>query len=487
MRDQPDSTKVTEESLDPADWAELRDVAHRAIDDAIEHLRGLPDRPPWRDMPPEVRAFFNDSAPQDGQPLSEVYADLQTNLFPFPMGNIHPRFWGWYMGAGNFPGALGDFLAAIDGSNLGGGNTAAAQLDRQVVDWLRRIAGFPPESGGTLTSGGSAANLVCHAVARQVQSGIDIRRLGVAALKRPLVFYGSDQTHSCHRKALEILGLGAQALRLLPSDGDFRLRLDALETAVAEDHAAGRQPACVIGNAGTVNTGAIDDLAAIATFCREQGLWFHVDGCIGAFLALSPDHAPMIAGMAQADSLALDPHKWLHAPFEAGCALIRDRAAHYATFALHPEYLEEKPRGVAGAEYLFDYGIELSRGFKALKVWIALKHFGTRKFGRLVAQNIAQARYLSARIDGEPRLERLAPVPINIVCFRYRRAGLDAEALKAINTEIMLQLQEDGIAVLTDTTIRGGHALRVAINNHRTRRTDLDLLIAEIIRRGDQM
>jgi glutamate/tyrosine decarboxylase-like PLP-dependent enzyme len=233
-----------------------------------------------------------------------------------------------------------------------------------------------------------------------------------------------------------------------------------------------------------VNTGAVDDLQAVAAVCRREGLWFHVDGCIGALLHIAPAHRHLVAGIDAADSVALDPHKWLHAPFEAGCALVRDARLHYGTFALHPEYLEEHARGVAGAEYLFDYGIELSRGFKALKVWMALKEHGVEKFGRLIDQNIAQARYLVDRIEADPRLEMMAPAPTNIVCFRHRLAGASATALKAFNTEIMLRLQEAGTAVLSDTTLRGEHTLRVAIVNHRTRRADLDLLVTEVLRLG---
>jgi aromatic-L-amino-acid/L-tryptophan decarboxylase len=258
----------------------------------------------------------------------------------------------------------------------------------------------------------------------------------------------------------------------------------ALEKAVAEDRAAGMRPACVIATAGTTNAGSIDDLKAIGELCRREGLWFHVDGCIGALIRIAPEHARLMDGIEMADSLALDPHKWLHAPFEAGCALVRDAKLHCATFSLHPEYLEEKPRGVAAGEYLFDYGIERSRGFKALKIWMAQKEHGTEKFGRLIDQNIAQAGYLTELIASEPSLELIAPTAINIVCFRYRIENADEAAHEALNTEIMLRLQEAGTAVMTDTTIHGRHCLRAAINNHRTRRDDLELLVREVSRLG---
>ena len=249
--------------------------------------------------------------------------------------------------------------------------------------------------------------------------------------------------------------------------------------------AAGVRPACVIATAGTTNTGSIDDLRAIAAVCRREGLWFHVDGCIGALIRIAPAHHGLVDGIEAADSMALDPHKWLHTPFEAGCALVRDRNLHFSTFALHGDYLEEKPRGVAAGEYLFDYGFELSRGFKALKIWMSLKEQGVAKFGRLIDQNIAQGDYLTTLIAKEPKLELMAPTAINIVCFRYRIEDADEAAHKALNTEIMLRMQEAGTAVMTDTTIHGRHSLRAAVNNHRTRREDLDLLVNETIRLGD--
>ncbi|MGB5559426.1 MAG: pyridoxal-dependent decarboxylase [Paracoccaceae bacterium] len=476
-----------EETLDPDDWSATRAVAHQIVDDAITHIAEVRLRPVWQEMPQNVRASYAAPLPDGPTPLAEVYREASTNLMRYPMGNIHPRFWGWYMGSGNFTGALADFLAAIDGSNLGGGNTAAAATDRQVVDWLKVMMGFPKTASGTLTSGGSMANMVALTVARNVMAGVDVRVEGVTSLPQPLRFYASDQAHSCHQKALETLGLGSRALCLVASDDDFRMNIKALEAAIAADRAAGVKPACVIATAGATNTGAIDDIQAIAALCRREGLWFHVDGCIGALIRIAPAHRHLVDGIETADSIALDPHKWLHTPFEAGCAIVRDRDSHFAAFNLHGDYLEIKPRGLAAGEFLSDYGFELSRGFKALKIWMSIKEQGVAKFGRLIDQNIAQAAYLTRAIDAEAKLERMAPTEINIVCFRYRGAGGDEPALKALNAEIMLRLQESGTAVPSDTTVHGRHCLRVAINNHRTRREDLDLLVREVLRLGDEM
>jgi len=242
---------------------------------------------------------------------------------------------------------MGDFLAAILGSNLGGGDHAAAEVDKQVVGWMKEMIGYPAEASGTLVSGGSMANLIGLTVARNVMSGIDLRDEGVGALSTPMRFYGSDQVHFCHRTAVEAMGLGNTALRRVRSDADCRMNLSALRAAIAEDRASGLHPACVIATAGTVNTGAIDDLGAIADICAEGGLWMHVDGCIGGLLAIAPKGRAMVNGIARADSIAIDPHKWLHAPFEVGCALLRDADAHLGAFTVTPEYLEAAPRGIA--------------------------------------------------------------------------------------------------------------------------------------------
>lgn len=471
-----------EESLDPIDWAETEALSHRVVSDAVAYLRDVRERAPWQAMPPQVRQTFAEPLPHAPSPLAEVYQTVADNLMPYPMGNIHPRFWSWYMGSSNLTGALGDFLAAVQGSNLGGGNHAAALVDQQVVDWCKQMVGFPASSSGTLESGGSMANLIALTVARNVKAGIDIRELGVAALARPLRFYASDQVHSCHRKAMEALGLGNQALRRIPSDDAMRIDIGALRAAIAEDREAGFRPACIIGTAGTVNSGAIDDLDALASLCSEQDMWFHVDGCIGALVAIAPLNRGLVAGVERADSVALDPHKWLHAPFEVGCTLVRDPKAHHGAFAVTPEYLEASPRGLAAAPWLHEYGLQTTRAFRALKVWMAIKQHGIDKFGRLIDQNIAQAQYLSDLIDDEPSLERLTPTTINIVCFACRWPGQDEAGSKTLNLEVMLRLQEEGIAVLSDTTIKGRHCLRVAITNHRTKTADLGVLVREVVR-----
>jgi aromatic-L-amino-acid/L-tryptophan decarboxylase len=457
------------------------------VDDAIARLQGLRDGSVWQPMPDAVRNAFKGPVPSEPQPLDAVYAEVTQRLYPHALGNIHPRFWAWYMGAGNLTGALAEFLAAVDGSNLGGGDTAGNEVDLQVTDWLRQMVGFPNGASGTLVNGGSMANIIGLMVARNAMAGVDLHHDSVADMGAPLRFYASDQVHNCHMKAMNLLGLGGKALRRVETDAAFRMDVAALRAAIAADRAAGVRPACVIATAGTTNTGAIDPIPEIADLCRDEGLRMHVDGCIGALLAIAPQNRHLVAGIERADSLALDLHKLLHAPFDVGCALIRDRQVHRATFVEAAEYLQVASRGIASVEYLNDYSLDTSRGFRALKVWMMLRHHGTAAFGTIIDRNIALARHLAARIDSTPGLELMAPVAIDIVCFRVDPGGMDEAGLRALNTEIMLRIQESGVAVFTDTTIRGRHALRVAICNHRTRIEDLDLLLGEVLRIGGHL
>ncbi|WP_347312981.1 pyridoxal phosphate-dependent decarboxylase family protein [Defluviimonas sp. SAOS-178_SWC] len=475
---------VEAKTLDPDDWEDMRRLAHRIVDDAIDYTRDVRDRPVWQEMPDDVRRAFAAPLPRRGRAPSEVYETLKTGMMPYPLGNIHPRFWMWYMGASNFTGALGDFLAAILGSNLGGGNHSAALIDRQVVDWMKEIVGYPAGASGTLVSGGSVANLIGLTVARNVKSPGDARADGICGDGGRLRFYGSDQLHSCHQIALESLGLGRAGLRKLPARDDGTLDPGLLAEAVSHDRSHGLRPACVIATAGTVNAGAIDDLRAIGAFCRDEGLWFHVDGCIGGLLALSPRHRSLVDGMSEADSIAIDPHKWLHAPFEVGCALVRDRAAHRATFEKTPEYLQQKDRGIAASEWLHDYGVQTSRGFRALKVWMALQEHGADTFGALIDQDITHATYLADRVEAVSDLELVAKRVISIVCFRFNPGDLGEDALRTLNTEILLRMQEDGVAAVSDTVINGRFCLRAAINNHRTRKLDIDILVDAVLTHG---
>jgi glutamate/tyrosine decarboxylase-like PLP-dependent enzyme len=469
------------ESLDPSDWEALRKLAHRAIDDGFDHLQHVRDRPTWRPIPESVVARLHGSAPRSPQGAEAAYRDFQELVLPYPMGNTHPRFWAWFMGNGTPFAAVADFLAAVVNPNMGGGNHAANHVEAQVVDWCKEIVGYPAEASGLLVSGGSMANFVGLAVARNARAGVDVREQGVAAIPRRLITYASVEVHSCVQKAIESLGLGATSLRKVPVNAAYAIDVAALARMVDEDRAAGRQPFCVIGNAATINTGSTDDLAALADLCQREHLWFHVDGAIGALLALAPAHRHLVRGMERADSVTLDLHKWMHIPFEAACVLVRDRKAHRDAFALTPEYLEHTERGLAsGSLWFSEYGLQLSRGFRALKVWMSIKEHGLDRFGRLIDRNIAQAHELAELVRGEPQLELLAPVQTNIVCFRFNPGGMPIDRLNELNEELLIRLHESGIAAPSYTTLGDQYCLRAAITNFRTNSDDLAVLVAAV-------
>jgi aromatic-L-amino-acid/L-tryptophan decarboxylase len=481
-------TLRTEESLDPEDWDELRSLGHRMVDDLLTYLQTIRERPVWRPIPADVRSFFKGPVPRKPEGAEQAYADFREQVLPHPMGNIHPRFWGWVMGTGTPMGALAEMLAAGMNPNMGGGDHVANLVEAQVLDWCKEMLGFPPGASGLLVSGGSMANLVGLTVARNARAGFDVRRQGVRGASGPLTVYASVETHSSVQKGVELLGLGSEAFRLVPVNAQFEIEVGALERMLREDRAAGCRPICVVGNAGTVGTGAIDDLRALAEVCARERVWFHVDGAFGSLAALVPEYRSRLAGMERADSIAFDLHKWMYVPFEAGCTLVRDAEAHRRAFSLRPDYLTHAERGLAAGELWFsEYGIQLTRGFRALKVWMSLKEHGLDRYARLVRQNIGQARYLAQLVREAPDLELLAPVPLNIVCFRYVAPGRDEAALDALNQELLIRLHEQGIAVPSNLTLGGRFALRVAITNHRSRREDFDLLVREARRIGAEL
>lgn len=389
------------------------------------------------------------------------------------------------MGNGTMTGALADFLAAIMNSNLAVGNHVAPQVEAQVIDWMKTLLCFPDSASGLLVSGGSMANFTGLAVARNAKSKGNIRQNGLQS--QPLRFYASTEVHSCNQKALELLGLGSEALHLIAVNEDLTINIEALQQAIDDDRQAGYQPVCIIGTPGTVNTGAIDNLSQLAKVCQQQDLWFHVDGAIGAVAVLADSVKEQLIGIERADSVALDLHKWLHIPFEAGCVLVRDHHAHLDTFSLTPAYLERDQRGLAaGTLWFSDYGLQLSRQFRALKVWMSIKEHGLDRFGRLIDRNIAQANYLGELIAQHPSLELLAPISLDIVCFRFVSPTMPPESLDALNKEIVIQLQEQGIAAPSYTWVRDRCCIRVAIANYRSQLSDFDLLVEQVIRIGRQ-
>lgn len=468
------------ETLDPEDWQKMRQLAHRIVDDALDYIQSTEERPAWTKVPPEIARRLESPAPAAPTDAADVYDEYREVIQPYTMHTAHPRFWAWYMGSGTVFGALGELLAATLNPNLGGGNHAAPLVEKQVINWIRDMMDFPESTSGLLTSGGSMANFTALTVARNTRSGFDTRREGLYAAPGPLAVYASTEVHSCHQKSIETLGMGSGGLRKIRVNADYTMDLEALATRIATDRQAGMIPVCVVANAGTINTGAIDDMNAIADFCEREGLWFHVDGAIGSVAVLANNVRPQLAGMERADSIALDLHKWMHIPFEAGCVLVREAARHYDSFALVPEYLQREADdgGMAsGSLWFSDYGLQLTRQFRALKVWLSIKEHGLERFGRMMARNVGQAHYLGELIDNTEGFELAAPIGLDIVCFRCNPGGKGVEELNQINKTLLVRLQESGVAAPSYTTLKGVYCLRVAISNHRSRNEDFDLMV----------
>ncbi len=469
-------------SLDPKDWQALRTLGHRMLDDAFTYLEQARDRPVWQKMPQSVRDELRNPLSRGPQSAEDAYADFLRLVLPYATGNTHPRFMGWVHGGGTAVGMLAEMLAGALNANLGGRDHAPIEVERQVIRWAAELFGLPAESSGLLVTGTSTANMIGVLVARTAALGPESRRRGIRAAR--ITAYASEAAHGCIPRAMEIAGLGSDALRRIPCDEAGRIDPTALEAAIARDRAAGTRPFLLVGTAGTVDIGAVDDLARLAEIALGERLWFHVDGAFGAMLALSPRLKPLLAGIESADSIGFDFHKWAQVPYDAGCVLVRDAVRHRAAFARSAAYLRHDSRGLAGGgPWPCDFGPDLSRGFRALKVWLTLKVFGADRLGQVVEASCELAHRLASRVAAEPALELLAPVALNIVCFRYV-GGDPTFDFDALNVAIVADLQEAGIAAPSTTNIGGKLAIRAALVNHRTAPEDVEMLVAEVLRIG---
>jgi aromatic-L-amino-acid decarboxylase len=467
-------------TLDPSDWRGLRMQAHDMLDDMLGYIENIRERPVWQPLPDALRARFREGIPAQPSDLGTVHDEFMRNVLPFTVGNVHPGFMGWVHGGGTAVGMLAEMLAAGLNANLGGRDHAPIEVERQVVQWTRELFGFPETATGLFVTGTSTANLIAVTVARDVELGFEVRHRGVAANTKRLTAYGSTAMHGCIARAMDISGLGSDALRRIETDSRQRIDLEALEKKISSDRKDGFTPFLVVGSAGTVDTGAIDDLVALADLCQREKLWFHVDGAYGALAMLAPEIAVRLKGIERADSLAFDFHKWGQVPYDAGFILVREGQLHHSAFASPAAYLKREDRGLAaGSPWPCDFGPDLSRGFHALKTWFTLKVHGTQALGAVISHTCELASYLEAKITQTQELELLAPVELNIVCFRYRAHDSDR-----INAQIVVDLQECGSVAPSTTTIAGRLAIRAAIVNHRTSRVELDTLVEETLALG---
>lgn len=466
--------------LDPADWESMRRQAHTMLDDMLDYLRDVPDRPVWQPAPDAARQKFNSTLPRSGDELADLHRIFMQDILPYAVGNTHPGFMGWVHGAGTVTGMLAEMLAAGLNANVGGRNQIPVEVERQITRWMAELFGFPGDASGVFVTGTSMANMLAVWIARLRFLGEDVRQNGVATTHLAPVAYTSAATHGSLEQAFDLAGFGTRVLRRVPLNEARQIDTEALRVMIAADRAQGCHPFMVTGNAGTVDTGAIDDLVTLSEIAREQGMWFHVDGALGAPAMMHPELAVKLAGISEADSIAFDFHKWGQVPYDAGFILVRDAALHLQTFSSPAAYLRREANGLAGGSpWPCDFGPDLSRGFRALKTWFTLRHMGTDLLGESMWRSCQVAQHLAQRVEQEPELELLAPVALNIVCFRYACADADQ-----INAAIAVAVQLSGEAAPSTTVIDGQLAIRAAIVNHRTREKDVERLVSAVLRWG---
>ncbi len=471
---------------DPEDWEELRDQLHRSVDDMVNWLMQVRNREPWRPIPDSVKNNFSYDWNEKGRNLEDLYEEFHKYILPYPSGNIHPRYWGWVNGTGIPHDLMVEMLIATMNSNVGGREHIANYVERQVLNWYKSLFGFPQSSSGILTTGCSIANLIGLTVARTAKLGEKIREVGQASMPQP-IYYGSNQVHSSIYKALEIIGVGRSNFRAIPVHEDFTIDIKALEERIKEDLSSQNIPVCIIGNVGTVNTGAVDNIKELSRIAKKYDLWLHLDSAFGAALKLTR-LSHLVDGMHLADSIAFDLHKWFYIQYEIGCILVKHEEIHRKTLSVRPDYLAQQQRGAgSGGRWFTEYGLQLSRNFKALKPWFLLQLLGKNKYSIILNKNLDQAQFFTTLIKESENLQLMAPTITNVVCFRFFIEGLSEKTLEAYNKEILHILHEEGIAVPSSTRLNGIFTLRVAIVNHRSTFEDFTILAQSVERIGKQL
>jgi glutamate/tyrosine decarboxylase-like PLP-dependent enzyme len=449
------------------DADQMREMGYRVVDMLIERISRLPDGPVLQTATrDEMAALLDEPAPEAGRDFASLLARLDADVLPYVGHFDHPRFFGYIPGAGTWPAALGDLIAAAANIDAGAWREAAgpSQLELTVLGWFRDWIGYPPEAAGVLVSGGSAANLTALACARENLVG---------PMSPRIVAYASDQTHSSVARAARNLGFRSDQIRVLPADRRFRMRPDDLVAAMDADIAAGRIPFLVSANAGTTNTGAVDPLVDISEICRARGVWLHVDGAYGAFAVLTERGRAAMEGLELANSITLDPHKWLAMPFEVGCLMVRDGETLQRAFELHPEYLQDRHHASHAVNFA-DLGLQLTRASRAIKVWLAIQTFGVDAFRAAIDRAIDLTLAAQSWIEADPRLELVSPASLGILTFRRRGAsGEPADAVDRRNEAICASLASAGDIVLTSTVIGGRYAMRLCVLNHTSSEDDV--------------
>ena len=442
----------------------------------IEHLRAVREPPVWQPAPGTVLGRLESPLPRTGRGIADVIGEFDELIKPYATGNTHPAFMGWVHGAGTPAGMVADMLAAGLNMNCGGRNHSGIEIEKQITRWMKEAFGFPGQASGLFVTGTSMANFLGLIVARNAALGQDVRSKGLAGAPQ-LCAYATNGVHGCITRAMQMSGIGSDFLRLVPCDETGAMRVDALEGMIERDLAGGLKPFLVVGTAGSVDIGAIDPLERIAELAAERHLWFHVDGAFGALAVLSPELRSLIAGIDKADSIGFDFHKWAHVPYDAGYLLVRDGEVHKQAFAAANAYLTRAETGLAAGDvWPCDLGPDLSRGFRALKVWFTLKHFGADALARCMEQNCRAARYIEQRLRASGTFSTTAPVKLNIVCFTANSSNPGPD-----NRRIVEALHVSGRAAPSITLLHGKPVIRCAIVNHRTTLGDIDRFISDLV------
>jgi glutamate/tyrosine decarboxylase-like PLP-dependent enzyme len=480
-------------ALDPD---EFRDLGHRAVDEIASYFERLDDLPVFPGLPPvEVERRFDEPLPERGQDPEAIVGEWNEKVVPAASHNTSPRYFGFVMGSGTPMGVLADALAAAVNMNTGGWKPAPSgtEVERRTVRWIAEMIGYDPDCGGLFTSGGTMANVTGILAGLRATADYDTKANGLQAAERSgefTVYVADHEGHSSIYRVAELLGLGNHAVRPVPSHGDFTMDVDALERRLDEDEADGREPFCVVAQVGSINVGAIDPLERIARVCEERDLWFHADGACGAVGAVLPEKRPLYRGIERADSITLDPHKWLYVPYDCGCLLVRDRELLASAFAMDAAYLEGTlPTEYEGLDY-YELGPQMSRGFRALKVWMSLKHYGLEGYRALLGRNVACAEHLDGLVRSADDFEALHEPTLYIYSFRYAPADLrraperDAEAidayLDALNQRVADEIRERGEAFVMTTSIHDRTVLRLSICSHRTTRSHVEAVFERL-------
>lgn len=463
------------ESLDPSDWNEFRQASHAALDGMIEHLRSIRTQPVWQAAPDGVLDRLHTPLPRSARGIADVIGEFDQLIKPYATGNLHPAFMGWVHGAGSPAGMVAEMLAAGLNMNCGGRNHAGIEIEKQITCWMKEVFGFPDRASGVFVTGTSMANFLGLIVARNVALGTDVRGKGLAGTPQ-LCAYASNGVHGCITRAMQMSGIGSNFLRLVPCDEAGAMRIDLLEALIEEDRTRGRKPFLVVGTAGSVDIGAVDPLQRMADVAAANSLWFHVDGAFGALAVLSSKLRPLIAGIERADSIGFDFHKWAHVPYDAGYLLVKDGETHKRAFAAANAYLTRAETGLAAGDvWPCDLGPDLSRGFRALKVWFTLQLFGADALARCIEQNCRAAGYLEQRLRASGTFSTAAPVKLNIVCFTVNSDNPGPD-----NRRIVESLHVSGRAAPSITLLNGKAVIRCAIVNHRTTLADIDRFVADL-------